>query len=371
MNIRPQILQKTLKILVISLAGAGDTLMGTPLLRELNRAFPDAVIDVLTMQGAVARDILTGNPCVNEILHHDFYHESRFRSVQFCLGLRNRRYDVSFTLMPQNRWEYNAITWLIGARQRVGFDFALRYGSLSRLFLTDRVPERPELHLVDNNLRLLSEGLLGRQLSGNHHRLEIHVPEMAREKAAAFGAALDAGHRRIIGMHPGSGQTKNLVLRRWAPEKWAELIKALSCDGDARIVLFGSPDEDGLRQEIRKRADVADNVLVEAPQGTILETAALMAKMDAFVCCDTLLTHIAAAMQVPTVVIMGPTPHTSVYPWQCRHEIVRTGIFCSPCYGYSRMGIRCTHPVHFACLKGVTPKLVQAAVERLLGGGAE
>ena len=39
-----------MKILVISLAGIGDTLFATPLLHELRANFPDATIDVLVKE---------------------------------------------------------------------------------------------------------------------------------------------------------------------------------------------------------------------------------------------------------------------------------------------------------------------------------
>ena len=54
-----------MKILVISLAGIGDTLMATPLIHELRANFPDATIDALVKESA-SRDVLTGNPYLNQ-----------------------------------------------------------------------------------------------------------------------------------------------------------------------------------------------------------------------------------------------------------------------------------------------------------------
>ena len=47
-----------MKILVISLAGIGDTLLATPLIRELRANFPAATIDVLTMW-AGSKDLMS------------------------------------------------------------------------------------------------------------------------------------------------------------------------------------------------------------------------------------------------------------------------------------------------------------------------
>ena len=47
-----------MKILVISLAGIGDSLLASPLLRGLREAYPDARIDALVMWGGTSRRLL-------------------------------------------------------------------------------------------------------------------------------------------------------------------------------------------------------------------------------------------------------------------------------------------------------------------------
>jgi len=352
------------RILIISLGGAGDVLMMTPMLRHLHEVYPQVEVDVLTMQGAVACDVLRGNPCVHEHLHYDFMRASRASSLALCRRLRRRRYDVSFTVMPQNRLEYNLVTWLIGARVRIGFDFMIHCGAGGRPFLTKRISERKE-HLVENNIRLLIEGL-GVPSRGVPGDLELSISEESFRFAEQFLTVQNLTGRRLIGMHAGSGTTKNLVLRRWAPEKWADLCRLIAQDENAVILLFGGPDERTLREQIIHKASLSPGRIVEAKTATVLDSAALIARLDGFVCCDTLLTHVAAAMKTPQVVIMGPTPHESVAPWHAPHRIVRTGIPCSPCYGYSRYGIRCTNPVRLQCLMELTAVAVHGALTELL-----
>ena len=49
------------RILVISLAGIGDTLIATPFIHELRANFPDAAIDAFVLW-AGSKDLLEGNP---------------------------------------------------------------------------------------------------------------------------------------------------------------------------------------------------------------------------------------------------------------------------------------------------------------------
>lgn len=353
------------RVLVISLAGAGDTLMATPLLRELRAAFPAAAVDVLTMQGAAARQVLAGNACVTESLHHDFMREPKWKSVWYCLRLRRRRYDLSFTVMPQNRFEYNLITRLIGARERVGFEFEIDCGARAKRMLTRTVREKTDLHLVENNLRLFTEGL-GRPMTGADHALELTVGDASEAAAVEFLRAGGMEGRRLIGFHPGSGTTKNLILKRWPADQWAELAARVGREREHAILLFGSPDELPLRRQILEKSGLPVTRITVPPSGSVQDTAALIRRLAVFVCGDTLLTHVAAAMQTPTVEIMGPTPPASTGPYRVRHRIVRLGLACSPCYGYAKFGIHCTQPVHMACLKGIDAARVEQAVRELL-----
>lgn len=419
-------------ILVLALAGVGDVLMTTPLLLELRTAFPGATIDVLVMQGQPAREVLDGNLDVNSVTLHDFMREPVWKSLRFCLGLRRRRYDCSITAFPLNRMAYNIVTWLAGARTRIGFDYAIPCGSGGRWLLTRQLREDTGIHVVENNLRILPE-VFGRPLASPRHRLVLKVTPRQERFADDFLVSHGLEGRTLVGFHPGSGTTKNLVLKRWAPEKWAELARLVVLDepapgsvrnpvqseqkdakvtkecgeatpktalpgsggseladtfacvsspscslrpsvqqslpgsSGATVLLFGGPAEKALKQSIIERAGLPPDRLLSVDGGSVLDVAALVGRMEAFVCGDTLLTHIASAAGTPTVEIMGPTSPESTCPYGVPHRIVRLGLPCSPCYGYSRYGIRCTNPVFMQCLKEITPAQVKTALEELLG----
>ncbi len=353
------------RVLFLALAGAGDTLLATPLMREVRAAWPRARVEVLTMQGPAPRQALENNPDVDEVMHFDFLSAGRHRSVLHCLRLRRRRYDLSFTPMPHNRLEYNLITWLIGARERVGFEFCADCGAQPRRWLTRVVREDRRLHVVDNNLRLWTEGL-GRPLCDPDPRPRLHPPPEHLAAAAAWVATPPRAGRRLIGLHPGSGTTKNLILKRWPLPRWATLARRVATDDDVHLVVFGSRDEAPLRHALIEASGLPPSAIGEAPEGPVLLTAAAIGHLSAFVCGDTLLTHVAAAMRVPTVEIVGPTDPAATGPYKTPHRIVRLGLPCSPCYFFSKHGIRCTHERPMACLTDLEPERVEVALRELL-----
>src|SRR5207247_718304 len=106
------------KILVISLAGIGDTLCATPLIHELRLNFPAASVDAL-VRWRGAGDILEGNPHLNRVFQRDLLAESTPSALRFLLGLRYQGYDISFNTHPQSRLRYRAVSGLIGAHTRI------------------------------------------------------------------------------------------------------------------------------------------------------------------------------------------------------------------------------------------------------------
>ena len=359
------------RLLVLSLAGAGDTLMATPLLRELRAQFPEARIDVLVLQTPAAADVLAGNPNIDRVLPHNFMKEPWGRSVARLWRLRRERYDLSISTFPQNRLAYNLVARLAGARERIGFDYAVDCGARSRLLQTRTIPERTDLHVAENNLRVVPEAL-GRPLRSPPGRLEMFFDPEHPAFAERFLRERDLDRRRRIGFHPGSGTTKNLVLKRWPAEKWGALARLwLEAEADDAVLLFGGPEERELRASIRRAAggDFGGR-LVEAAAPDLRHASALVARLDVMAVNDSLLTHVASALGVPVVNVMGPTPAASLYPWAVAHRIVRLDLPCSPCYGYSRHGIRCTNPRHLECLRSLEPERARDAIRALLAGRA-
>src|ERR1041385_6523591 len=107
-----------MKILVISLAGIGDTLLATPLLRVLRERYPEAMIDVAVMWPG-AREILQGNPHVNTVYFQNLAKEKLSSNLRFIGQLRKQKYDVSINTFPQSKREYRIIARMIGAPLRL------------------------------------------------------------------------------------------------------------------------------------------------------------------------------------------------------------------------------------------------------------
>jgi ADP-heptose:LPS heptosyltransferase len=101
---------------------------------------------------------------------------------------------------------------------------------------------------------------------------------------------------------------------------------------------------------------------------TLADTTALISQAGAFVGNDGGLSHVAAALEVPTYVLFGPTDvEKNTVPMQNLH-VIRTGLDCQPCQfggkyprAFTSHYIGC--PVRMRCMSRLSVERVEATVE--------
>ena len=142
-----------MKILIISLAGIGDTLLATPLIRTLREQSPDATIDLLARWPG-ARDLLAGNQRVNRVHQKDIVKDGALSTLKFSRSLRRERYDVSINTYPQGKAAYRVIARVIGARLRLSHRYE-NYLPFDRLLVNRSIDQDYNIHCIENNFRLL------------------------------------------------------------------------------------------------------------------------------------------------------------------------------------------------------------------------
>jgi ADP-heptose:LPS heptosyltransferase len=354
-----------MKILVISLAGIGDTVLATPLIRELRANFPEAQIDAL-VRWPGAKDVLLGSPHLNSVHQQNLLGEGYGKGLGFLQSLRQVRYDISINTHPQSRIHYRAIARFVGARTRISHVYE-RWNLLDRLLVNRTMPQHYDHHTVDNNLGLLS--LMGKTPLISKHDLQIFLSSAEFKWAESFLASHDLGNRKRLGVHVGSGRTKNLSLKRWPLQHYIELLGIISrTQPDLGILLFGGPDEEA---DLQKILTINPSRLVlRVPSRTLCQAAALMQRCTAFLSVDTVHMHLAAAVKTPRqIVIEAPTLNKTNEPYGNPFTLVKNPAIAGnnlEYYRYDGRGIRGTREELIRCMDSITVESVHAAVEAAL-----
>jgi len=269
---------------------------------------------------------------------------------------------VSINIYPQNRYQYNIVSFLVGARNRLGHAYKHRNRRNLNFLNNRRVLEDDRLHNVMENIRLLEFLDIH---SPNVSGYEVVLPEEVQENALQYLNKHSISTDSIlIGFHCGSSTFKNHINKRWSPENFARLGSILADKYNAKVLLFGGPDEKELRQSINEMMNgKAINVVVSS----LTDSVALMQHCSVFVANDTSLMHTACGLGIPVVAIFGPTSEVFAYPWKTKSRVARTDIQCRPCFYYSPKPLTCYLPGKtFACIRELPVEHVLKLVEEML-----
>ena len=148
--------------------------------------------------------------------------------------------------------------------------------------------------------------------------------------------------------------------KRWYPERFAEVASEFSDKFD--IIIFGGPNEVEMANDIERELKKAkiSNYQNMAGKTSIKVLCQKIGGLDLFITGDSGPMHVAAAYQVPTVAIFGPTKHKETSQWMNeKSKIVRHDIDCSPC-----MKRECPLK-HHECMTSITASEVIEAVKEL------
>ncbi len=155
-------------------------------------------------------------------------------------------------------------------------------------------------------------------------------------------------HGGIAFLAPGSVWPTKM----WTESSYLQCAQELSRQG-YKVILFGAANEKTICQRIA--AYVTDAVVL-AGETSLYESTELLALGARLICNDSGAMHMAAAVDLPSVAVFGPTTLGLGYrPWQNHARAAQVELNCRPCGKHGAK--KCPLGTH-ACMKQVTPEMV-------------
>ena len=337
-----------MKIIVFALSGLGDAIMFMPALSALEQSEHVVEIVVLTMFAPV-KDILKHCSKKTTPIVWNFLKENPFKSLSFFFSLRKRKFDYSFVVFPANRYHYNIISFIVGANKRYGHRY-LHDNIKSLHYLNNNVIlENNNLHNVEENIILVeSAGFNCNLRKVLYHNFSTTPSDVVEQWLKTH----NSDNRILIGIHAGSAVLKNQMNKRWSKAKFAELAIKLSEHFNARLCLFGGPEENDLNDWISEHSNA-----ISIKFKKFSDSMSLMNHCRLFVSNDSGLMHTASLLNIPTVAIFGYTDPNHTKPWFNHSIVVRKNMNCSPCFYFSPKPAHCKEyqgDESFKCIKDIT-----------------
>jgi ADP-heptose:LPS heptosyltransferase len=335
-------------ILVFRALMLGDWLCATPALRALRIAAPHASIAACGLPGTA--ELARRLPTVDEFIEFPGHPELPERRPEpgaleaFVAAMQARRFDLALQLHGSGS-VVNPLLARLNARASVGFTTP---DTAAGLTLGVPWPE----HGTEIERCLALTDAIGAAREG----LGLDFPLLASDREAAKHLLDEAGvHDRFAIVHPGS----QLPSRRWPPDRFAAVADALAEQGLA-VVVTGTANERPLASALRAAArrplvDLCGRTATPWVLGALVESAALVVSNDTGV------SHVAAALATPSVIVASGS---EVHRWapldRRRHRVHWYATPCRPC----------AHPVcptAHECALGVPANAVIATAIELLG----
>ncbi|MBI5326787.1 MAG: glycosyltransferase family 9 protein [Deltaproteobacteria bacterium] len=284
----------------------GDMALSLPAIKLLKNSFPHARLTVVA--SGSNKDILSNNPYVDEVLVYN-------GMFDYIKHAHHRRFDLAIDPFHNNHELKPAfMTFLSGARYRIGFAFAGR-----ELFFSMKAPLYDEKNsFIQIMMLILSE--LGIEDDKSDEPLIFITPD---EKTEAEKNLSILSGKRLAAIHPGAFYPS----QRWPIDRFAEIAKELSYHGFGVIFFAPAKEFPDFDKNIFKDSL---NVLI-ANDMQMRQFIALLSLCEILICNNSGPLHIACALKIKTVSIMGPTVPAVWRPHGKGHTVIRRDYPCSPC----------------------------------------
>jgi lipopolysaccharide heptosyltransferase II len=323
------------KILCIKPRGIGDIILSTIVLDNLRAHFPSAQIDYLTEH--FAKPAVENNPLINKVITID---KKEF-PLNAAIKIRKEKYDMILDLWSNPRSAQ--ITFLSGVKYRVGFAYRGRKYAYNILATSGK----GEHHSAEHNLELLK----AIDVPVITKKIHYYVNEKDDNTAKDFIKEKFPHDKIIIGIIPSGGWPS----KRCDASKWVEIGKVVTEKYNAGIIILWGPGDENDADYIKKNLPGA----VRATETTISEMGGFIKNCSIILANDSGPMHIAAALNIPTLGIFGPTNPKAHGPYSENSTyVIKNDLFCIICNL-----LEC--PYHHECMLQLSNEKVLKAVETI------
>ena len=286
-----------MRILIIKTTSLGDVVHNLPIIADIKKHFPKAVIDwvveesfaeILAMHGGINKIIPVAIRRWRKSL---FSKQTWLELFAFNKLIKTQQYD--FVIDTQGLLKSGLITYLSNSLNKCGYDQSSAREPIASYFYHSRFAVSRDLHAVMRN-RKLAALALGYVI--NEATLDYGIKVSSNHDISRPLTVLPA--RFILALHGTSRDSK-----LWAIEHWVALGKKLQAQGFSLVLPWGSNAE---LQRAKQIASHLEQALV-LPKMDIALLANIIQKSRAVIGVDTGLAHLAIALNKPVIGVYTDT----------------------------------------------------------------
>ena len=336
-----------MRVLLVKTSSMGDLIHTFPALTDAGKAIPGIQFDWLVEKNFAS--IPAWHPLVNKVIpvalrkwrKNIFAKETRAEWKQMLSQLRATNYDL--IIDAQGLVKSGFVTYFAKGT-RAGLDWSSAREALASLFYQKKYTVNFYQHAVVRMRSLFSLAL--------GYSLPTSAPDFGLNRALFSKQQNDY----LVFLFGTTWNTK-----QWPEQYWIELANLAGKAGLRVKLSGGNADEMACAERIAKQSSAIDVI----PRLDIPGMAALLANANGVVAVDTGFGHLAAALNVPTVSLYGPTNPEYTGALGDRSIQLAAKFPCAPCLSRT-----CTYKepsvVTPACYATLQPMRVWDELKRMI-----
>lgn len=336
-----------MKVLVVKTTSMGDVIHTLPALTDAGTHIPDIRFDWVVEH--TFSEIPALHPLVDRIIpvrmrqwRHHWLRSLRSESwKQFKKAIQAQRYDL--VLDAQGLMKSALLAKLAGG-PRAGLDWQSAREPLASLVYQKKYAIAKNQHAI-----LRVRQLFAQALSYSIDPLQINYG------LSQIECTLSAPHY-VVFLHGTTWVTKH-----WPKAYWCDLAQRLVAQGFTIRIPYGNAQEQARALEIQTVAPAAIEVL---PKMGLTELAGILQAALAVVAVDTGLGHLAAALDVPTISLYGPTDPKKIGTQGQGQRHLKTEFVCLK--GCRRQSCAVVKAGVSGCFDALTPDWVMLSLQPIL-----
>jgi heptosyltransferase II len=278
-----------MKILIELPTWLGDTVMASPAIDNIVNQFNN--VEITLLGSFVSIEALKNHPKVVETYVLDKKYSYIYKNLK-----KFDKFDIFFSFRGSIRSKL--IKFFITSAKKYQFNKNKYNG-----------------HQVEKYNRFVNESL---EIETPAGKLILHVGEVNKDSK-----------NKLLGINPGASYGS---AKRWYSKEFADVASTFSANYD--IIIFGGAGEEDIAAEIERYLieKGVDNYKNLANKTSIKELMIKISSLDLFITGDSGPMHLAAAFQIPTVAIFGPTNEDETSQWMNeKSRVVKKNLKCQPC----------------------------------------
>lgn len=330
-----------MRILFVKTSSMGDIIHSLPALTDASRIYPDISFDWVVEENFA--EIPRWHSHVSNVIPVALrrWRKKPWQNIasgeirHFIKRLRQENYTH---VVDAQGLIKSALITRLSRGERYGLNWHSAWEPLASLAYQKRIAVDPELHAVTRVRTLLACAL--------DYTLPTTVADYGVVKEKLPTSPYQAPY--VVFLHATTWTTKH-----WPIEYWQQLLTTTAREGFNVLLPWGNSKEQQQAQTIASENPRA----IVLPKLDLTAMAGVIAKAKAVVTVDTGLGHLAAALNVPTVSLYGPTDPQKTGTVGANQYHLAAEFSCAPC-----LQSECTYKgkaeVFPACFATITPQRV-------------